>query len=299
MKKIWTPEMEAILVRDYPNRGSYWCSERLGVSSSQAIKRANVLGLKTTDARRKQRQSENIKKMWDNHPGRYSGIDYRVFVDCKTKEAAYVLGLLWADGYMNGGRPNRIAIEIVADDFDAIRGVFDATGSWSVSRRKRKNRRPQACATICNKPLSEFLLSFGYGEKNVRSACGILEKLPIDLRTYWWRGFFDGDGCFYSRRHVRQRETKESYEHVAQMSLAGGLKQDWGFAEKLLTGLGICFAIQRRSHRKRKKSSSSSVRVTNKEGIRKFGEYIYGEYDGVGLRRKYEAWKKCLEIDKD
>ncbi len=39
----------------------------------------------------------------------------------------------------------------------------------------------------------------------------------------------------------------------------------------------------------------SVVRITNKEGIQIFGNYLYGEeYDGIGFSRKYNKWKDLM-----
>jgi hypothetical protein len=254
----------------------------------QATKRANVLGLRVTTERRSQKQSENIRSLWDNHPERMSGVDYRVFINCKTKEAAYILGFLWADGYLNRNYPNRIVLEIVRGDWNSICSVFAVTGSWCVTYRKRRNRRPQARAEISNKKMAAFLRECGYGEKNKRSACGILGKIPDHLKKYWWRGFFDGDGCVYLNKD----------EYAYQVNLAGGFKQDWTFAENLMLSLGIRYVIARRQQKRKKKNgkamSSSCVRITNKDGVKRFCEYIYGDYDGIGLSRKYNKYEDLI-----
>jgi hypothetical protein len=300
MKKLWTPEMDIMLCKEYPSRGSIWCGNLLYMKPRQVTKRASVLGLRVTAERSIQRQSENVRCLWDNHPEKMSGVDYRVFIDCKTKEVAYVLGFLWADGYLNRNHPYLIGLEIVRDDWDTISPVFEATGSWCVSRRKRKNRRPQVIAKISNKKIAIFLRECGYGEKNKKSACDILKKIPDHLKHYWWRGFFDGDGCFYFRKYCRIRNGKTSNETICQMSLAGGLEQDWTFARNLMSFLGIRYKIQRNYQKDgRRKGTSSCIRITNKDGIKKFGKYIYKDFDEIGLKRKYDKWKLVCDIENE
>ncbi len=285
MKKLWTPEMEVVLRKEYPDHGSVWCGNILNMKPKQVTKRASVIGIRVTQERSRQRQSENIQHIWDEHPEKFSGVDYRLFVDCKTKEVAYILGFLWADGYLNENYPSRIVLEIVRDDWENIKPVFDKTGSWCVTNRNRKGRRPQSRAQISNKRMAKYLRECGYGNKNKISACGILEKIPDHLKHYWWRGFFDGDGCVYYNKK----------ECCYQLSLAGSYKQDWKFAKNLFLLLDVRYSIQRIKKNK-SNSQSSCVRITNKDGVKKFCEYIYGSYDGIGLERKYQKYVDLLEF---
>ena len=55
---------------------------------------------------------------------------------------------------------------------------------------------------------------------------------------------------------------------------------------EVLNKLGIKYSIS-------VGKSGSQIRITNKKGIKLFGNYIYQNYDDIGLSRKY---KKYLEI---
>ena len=63
---------------------------------------------------------------WFNH-------DFKNLID----EEIYILGFLWADGYLNGtGIKSNLQCEIIYSDFRMIESVFDKTGDWSRIYRK-------------------------------------------------------------------------------------------------------------------------------------------------------------------
>jgi hypothetical protein len=103
----------------------------------------------------------------------------------------------------------------------------------------------------------------------------------------------DGDGCFY----INQKQ------YTYQFSVASSYKQDWSYLEDLLKNYDIKYSIcKRQSINKKtgKMNSSSVLRITNKNDIKKFGEFIYKDYDSdqIGLNRKYKIFEqikfKCM-----
>jgi len=206
------------------------------------------------------------------------------FINPTTPEVAYILGLLWADGYI--GKNNAVNIQAVRTDLDLLYKHFLTTGNWKIYYRTPKNRKEQATIHKGNMMLANFLKENDYTIKSDKSACKILSIIPENLKHYWFRGVVDGDGCFYIRN-------KKSY----QFSLASSYQQDWTYFEDLLKSLNIKYNIQRRIQiRKNLPSTQSSViRISNKNTIKILGEYIYQNYeiDKIGLHRKYE---KFLQI---
>ena len=131
-----------------------------------------------------------------------------------------------------------------------------------------------------NKLLVNFLIKNNYGPHNIKSADRILKNIPSHLYKYWYRGLIDGDGCWYIN--------EKNYNY--QFSLAGSYKQDWSYFEHLLNKLKIKYSVQRRIQNNNK---SSCIRITNKHGIIKLGNFIYNNYkiDNIGLKRKYDKYK--------
>ncbi len=206
-------------------------------------------------------------------------VNVKTFSKVNTPESAYILGLLWADGYIHP--PYSVVMECLSADMNELQQVFYKIGKWNKYERNRKNRQPQTTFQITNKDLVSYLIQHDYSAKNSKSACSIINTVPEKLLCYWFRGVVDGDGCFYmsSNRITRQFCITSSYE------------QDWKYMENVFKKLGIRYKIKKRILSSGNKYSQ--IRVTSPFDIKSFGEWIYQNYekDKIGLSRKYEKWK--------
>lgn len=192
-----------------------------------------------------------------------------------TKEWAYVLGFLWADGYLIG--KYGIGAEMLSSDYRDVEPIFDYVCPWLKSSRRRKGRRMQSAIRIANKPLALLLDKHGYRTKSESCPRKILELIPRRLRYMWWRGFFDGDGCFYTN--------KKHYTY--QVAITASFACDWEFRRSdLISEAGIKKVTIRRDSAKNG-NKYSQLRITNHPDCLTFFNYIYRDYDGIGLSRKY------------
>jgi len=287
MKSIFTTnEIEFILI-NYPNRGSEYCADILHKPLSQIQNK--VIKLRTSHKLRlspelyKKRISlgRTAEKTYDQY-----AVNPDKFLNVNTSEVAYLLGLIWADGWVYcNGYQNNISLEMVTDDIKHLRRIFLMTGTWTESCRTRKNRRQQSRISTNNKIIAQFLLNNDYKSKSEMAATKILSKIPENLICYWFRGLVDGDGCFYINKKNK----------CYQFSIASSYDQDWSFVEELFIRFNICYSIQRRQQVQHGKIHKSSIiRITNKTDISKFGNYIYTNYpvDKIGLERKYKKYIK-------
>lgn len=208
-------------------------------------------------------------------------VDPLKFKTIETKEVSYVLGFLWADGYLNG---IHIKTEIVSDDFVEIEPIFDNIGKWSKTHRKRKGMRPQSSICTGQNPLAQILTSYGFRNKSSKTPSVLLNKIPEELKKYWWRGYFDGDGCFYCNEN----------KTIRQMVISSCYEQDWSHAVNLFEKLKIKnYKIKKTKQKNGHKNSR--IRVCNIDGISKFGNYIYGKnYDHIGLSRKRNKFLETI-----
>jgi hypothetical protein len=197
------------------------------------------------------------------------------FITPTTPEHAYLLGFIWADGSiikLKQRNTESIRLEIVTSDMLDIQPVLTYTGKWGMHTRIRPNRKPQTTAYTSNKKLSDFLIDCEYKEKSKLSPNKILNIIPLNLHEFFLRGVIDGDGCFYYKGQT------------FQFSLAGSFEQDWSAFEQIFSNLGIKYTIQRIV--KNDRSASSAIRITNRNGIIKLGEFIYCNRLDIGLSRK-------------
>jgi hypothetical protein len=206
-------------------------------------------------------------------------IKTQLFLSDITKESAYTLGLLWADGYIEKGKYKyAVTIECLSEDMEYFSTILSKTGSWSFYNRTRKNRKPITKAHTTNKIFNQFLISKGYKNKSYISPNEIVKIIPESLRSFFILGVIDGDGCFYfnQKRGLRQ------------FTITGTLNQDWALFEEYFSKLSITYKIIRKENQK---TGYSQIRVTNRDNINKLGDFIYN--DNLGLPRKKS---KYLEI---
>jgi hypothetical protein len=270
-------ERDEYVKRVYPTEGTEPIVKRYGVPRTTAHGWAKRLGLKMT--------SEAKGKMWTaqrQKPFDQRNVNPLVFMSVSTPESAYLLGFIWADGYIGSG--GRISTTISTPDFKDIEWVFDKTGKWCKYHYPVRpcSKLPHSVANTTNRPLVEFLTEHDYRVKSGASSDKILAHIPEHLRHYWWRGYFDGDGCLYLRGDLRQ------------LSIGSCHDQDWSFFEDLCGRLGCRYSLIRRNSKRGYRSSC--VRMTGYHACKAFCDYIYQgrETDRIGLQRKHDKYQELL-----
>lgn len=198
--------------------------------------------------------------------------------DLSSPEYCYLLGLLWADGYIKllprGSK--RIALEILASDFDNISSLFQG---WSICPRHRKNRQPVVQAVTSNPDLYKFLVSYNYTNRVIGTF--LPQKIKPSLRNNWFLGLFDGDGCFYYNKYLR---------HIF---VSGPKEQDWLFLSEQLDALDIKYQIKTRETKKG--HESSMIRVWGKDSSKNLIKYLY-KYDIPCIQRKKDKANSMLYL---
>ena len=290
-KSLFTEEQKKIVIDTYPSEGSAGCVVKLGWPQEHAEKVRrwcvkNKIHV-SSECRGKMVSASAKKKRLSR-----TDSDYRVppstFIEVNSPEAAYILGLLWADGYIIG---NSVRLEVQKVKVEYFVRSIKKTGNWAASERRRPNKKAQMLINTNNERIANHLRKFGYGPRAYVSACEILKTIPQDLIRYWFRGIVDGDGCFY----VRDRD-------CCQFSIAGSFEQDWIFVERVFNSLGIKGAIARRQQVQHGKTTKNSViRLSSRKDIAIFGKWLYQgfELDEIGLPRKHAKWKQISDLNDD
>jgi len=270
---------------NYSTLGGTQCAKELNLPIKFLHKTASKLKLRVSKKALAKNQSERTKnyhkKEWDIKTGKSKKIKIT------TAEEAYTLGFLWGDGYLNHPKNSNIYypyVGIVKSDFDDIINTFKCLGEWHSYYRKRENRKEQGEGYLCDSIVGWFLKENDYSRKSSCAPYKILSLIPENLQHYWWRGYVDADGCFYSNPK----------NYVSQFSIAGSYNQDWGATEHLFKTLNISnYKICQRTHENYKNSKNakdSIIRITNKKDILKIGYYVFKGKNEIGLKRKYKKF---------
>lgn len=204
------------------------------------------------------------------------------FTTKPNKFSAYILGYIWADGWVErkGGRGG-VQLKIIKSDAEEIKSVFFKTGGWAEQHFKNDCGNDVILFRCENKNLVRFFQNNGYKSKGTNSPHKILSFLPKELHCFFWRGYFDGDGCF----------TKGS------VVFAGACDLDWTSLINYLSLIGITKSRIRKQITE-SNGSWSQLTLSDYEQVLLFYKNVFGSYyqDRIGLSRKmYKFLDTALE----
>lgn len=269
-KEIWLDYDLDFLKNNYKKHGVDYCVRKLNMDRRRIISKANSMGLKTDII---------IKSESKNKPK----VNHILFKNKFTKESVYLLGLLWADGHIREENKTT-SISCVQSDIEEVIPVFIKTGKWLISKPLKKYFKGNEVKTqkkihTTTWGLFETLEEYGFLDKSTGCPIEMLNKIPNELKKYWYRGFLDGDGCI-----------RLGKKYGSSIVFSGPYKQNWKFLEELANLLNIHFSIDRRMV---KLGGYSYFTIYRKNDVKILGDYLYSDYDGIGFSRKY---KKYLDI---
>jgi hypothetical protein len=286
----WTDEQTEFLIKNYSNKGPAFCAENIGKKSATIVQRAIKLGIKVDKKVVSKLISSGIKKSESNREYDSYNVNPGIFLNIKTKEVAYLLGLIWADGNVsfanNASKTPIIKHNAIEEDNQFFLPIFKNTGDWhsfTNLNEKAIGNKPISTNWTCNRIIGEFLIENDYRDKN-KSPDKILSLIPENLKHYFYRGFFDGDGSI-SVGHSKNGNLYRS------LSFSASKNQDWSFIENLLDDLNIKYKIRKL---KDDLGESSQIYFFNKHDIMLFFNYINknNDYENMGLKRKFDKFIK-------
>lgn len=259
---IWTNEEIEFLKANYFSMGLKEISKHLDRSYNAIGARANSLNLEI---------DPNIRWKYRYNQGNISEL-----LNLTNPIVVYFWGLIWADGTVNK-KTNRLTLIIRQPDFLEIKDqIMKLIDSWRYFEFISQANNLMSCLNLSHVEIKKFLFENDYTIKSGASADKILSKIPENLKHYWWRGYFDGDGHF---SHIRSCYT-------TQVIIASCFDQDWKFAEEGMDKIGVDFSINKYTQ---KLGRGANLVISGESCVRKFCEYIYNGID-FGLNRKKNAY---------
>lgn len=278
-KRILTEVQIEWLKNNYINLGAEGCGKFLGKTKQQikTFVKNNKLHLKISKELLKSLVGRKIGKQNNEY-----GINPEQFYNIQTPEVAYILGLLWADGYVYKNEEKnafKIVLETKYEDFLEFKEILSKIGKWAFYERNRKKYSKQGRAVAFNRPLVNFLIENDYKVKSNESADKILSKIPDHLKHYWFRGLLDGDG------YICKRDYK--------LTISSSFEQNWEYLQNLSKKLNI---ISKTVKKIEKTGKSSYFLLSGKKNSIPFLDYIYKDFDkdNIGLNRKYLIYQEKL-----
>ena len=248
----WLKEEIDFLKENYPIKGVDYCSKKLNRNLSSIRNKVRRLNLNISKELKSQIQSKNSSK--------YEKIEF--FLD--NPKDLYLMGYIWADGYLHD-LLNRLELSITTEDFKNLEKLLDKN-KWFISHRERSNRKPLTTIGLYQKDVSDKFREYGYMGKSLDEP-NFLDKIPKKVIYYFYRGFFDGDGCFYLSKDGKQK----------QCYLAGSYEQNWFWVEKILNELGVEYSLKKKTQKNG--TQKYSIIYIKTKSIKKFGDFIYQNFE--------------------
>lgn len=277
MAKFYSKEEIDFLKEYAPKIGAALCAEKLNRNVNSI--RTKLCRLKISSNIDSSISKEELSKI--NFQSSFKDLNLDFNSSRTPKELAYFLGFFWADGYVRE-KDNNIIVEIVEDDANNLKHIFDRLATFSIYRRKREGRQVQISFRYRSKEIVQFFVSLGKYAHSVESHKKILNYIPECYHIYFLRGLIDGDGNFYSGN-----------KGCHQFSIASSINQDWDSLILELEKLGLNMSISTTSS---SSGNSSHLRCSNTKNIKKFIEILYKVKDNIWLTRKYNKAMSMLNM---
>ena len=196
------------------------------------------------------------------------------FESIDSKEKAYILGYLLADGYINNSYlefgcalADKELLYFIAKELNTvvrIDNTFD----------KKARRFPRARIAIGSKKIVKDVLRYTVGCKENKT----FPRISKELQHYMLLGFFDGDGCLtWGKRKDRNRLWQK-------VTFTGSYKLLFAI-QKLLQKQSITSSLHPKG-----KENCYVLELASKEDVKKILAYMYGNKDLIVLHRKFDKY---------
>lgn len=221
--------------------------------------------------------------------GRKHTFNYRYFEKIDTKEKAYWLGFLYADGWVginkNTQKPSYIEISLKDTDYmqlEKFKKEINYTGKITFQNRNYQHGVSRACKlSLSSVDMATDLYNLGcIPNKSLVLTFPSREQLPDEFLFDFVRGYVDGDGS------VRIANSSKHSRRYACLSICG--------TKEFLSELQERTGWNKTKIRKDKRGNVYSFEYHNLYCI----NYLKQLYDEatVYLDRKYEAYKEIIAV---
>lgn len=210
-----------------------------------------------------------------------------------TPNLAYVLGFLFGDGSVSNTelkstKNYSVCLKIHPQDKVYINNSFLLVSKeWKIKNYLRSNGQQTLEYNIVNKELHNFFYyDLDYKHKNNYISNKIFGFLPENLHRYWWRGYFDADGCIYV--------PKTKGQSGIRLYWAAPYDFDWSALKRCCDSMEVEYGIKLQTNHT---GGWSHFYIHKIYHVEKFVNYLYSSVgvDGIGFTRKYIKFIEYIE----
>lgn len=205
-----------------------------------------------------------------------------------SEEKAYFLGFMYADGCVTSG--NAITIQLKESDLEHLEKVKNLISKEAkikyVTSRYDENHSitTKVRFTVHSTQLHQRLVELGcVPRKSLILKFPTKDQVPSYLVHHFIRGYFDGDGCVYTRTPKKRNSS------IIVTSLVGTLEMLMGIKEAMnLTSKAIpC-------KEKRTNGNTYNISFGGVNLVRNLHDYLYRDAT-IFLQRKYDIFNKYFK----
>lgn len=141
------------------------------------------------------------------------------FETIDTKDKAYFLGLIVADGSVN---KNAFKIQLQEEDVDILnlfKKYIEYEGEVKFIKKATENRKNTGLLNIYSQKIAKDLIKLGVIP--AKSHFTYFPDIPEEFHSHFIRGVFDGDGCVY----IDKRSNSLKFSIIGNILLIEKIKQ--------------------------------------------------------------------------
>lgn len=255
--RIFTEEEKQFIIEKYVN--TKWTAAKIGKELKAGV--ATV---------RKFLHEENLIRPVGSSSRKYSS-NFSYFESIDTEQKAYWLGVLYADGCVSKKNNSLRFSSIDKEWIEAYKKDLEYNGPINIEHHSKFNKNIYK-VTIYSDKLVDSLVSYGCVER--KSLVLEFPDLPESLIPHFIRGYFDGDGCVYSGKYIRNSDCK-----TLRVMICSGSKS-------LLEGMVTYLPISCKLVRQRQRVHFLYEIVLSVEDSKAFYTYIYSNATRFLQRKK-------------
>ena len=207
-------------------------------------------------------------------------INQSFFKKIDSPEKAYFLGWVYADGTNSG---QGVCIRLQEEDADVLKKLNKLINSNKPLilvdySKTHPNWKKQYSLSLYSKKIAQDLEQIGC-VKNKSNKNISFPEIPKELKRFFIRGFFEGDGCLYINPKT----------NIAQFYICGTEKLLKEIKETLIEGAN-CSNPELIKDKNSKRTYK--LRYGGNRQITKILDWIYSGKQNLNLKRKYKKYKK-------
>lgn len=229
----------------------------------------------------------------------------QAFFQSWTPQMAWVLGLIFTDGYFYEPS-NTVRLALHPQDVDTLEkvraflGPYLSINSWSQSYDKSQKISVLAFG---NARMAEDLRSLGLRQK--KSKTMPFPDIPDQFTRHFIRGCWDGDGSMSGRGAHYTCASKSFIERIAIELFNAGIVRDhihMSYGEKVIElkkvyGDG---PYPYRVHERRKQNGSFDIHIFGKQNLPRLHRYLYAGVDiSMYMNRKKQKLEQIMKLGQE